>query len=145
VVRSLTTQPALSGCSASTSSPTAAGIYTCATGLTYTPNFGTNSTGPYSFVLSGQFVATVQGTINYVGTQQAYCSSLTNIGQTALDTPPVATTTTPLGCLGTSAESTALLNPNNSFNGYIFSLAAVSQISVVPNQAVLVTVTYTFM
>jgi len=82
IVRTLATFPALGYCSA----------YYCAAGLTYTYNFGTGFSGPYSLVLAGSITANQTRTI---GSVYSLISTCGNIGFSTTNNPSTIGTSSP--------------------------------------------------
>jgi len=122
VVHNLNTLPASGYC----------GIYYCSgSTLTYGYNFGTNSTGPYSIVLSGQITSNETGSVGVVYTLLSGCG---NPGGNP--SPSALETTAPSACVA-----------NNVATAYstVFTQTTLSSpVAVTSGQIIQVTVTITF-
>ncbi len=121
IVRSLSTYPGLGYC----------GVYLCATGLTYTYNFGTGFGGPFSMVLAGSITANQAGTI---GSVYSLISTCANIGFGATN-PNSIETSSPATCVTQTAPE--------PWYGPL-SQTSIAPISVANGQIIQVTVTITF-
>jgi hypothetical protein len=124
IVRSLTTQPGLGGC-------TNVGYY-CATGLTYTYNLSYSS--PSSMVLAGSVTATQAGTLTYVSTVAGYCQNSSS--NAAI--PTAQANVSPASCTATPASEAGYLTELSSAN------LNNAPISVLSGQIIQVTVTISF-
>ncbi|MGD0829501.1 MAG: hypothetical protein ABR907_01065 [Terracidiphilus sp.] len=122
IVRSLSTYPAIGYCAS----------YDCATGLTYTYNFGTDFGGPYSIVLAGSITANQTGTI---GSVYSLINTCANIAFSNTANPSSIETSSPASCV-TQTSPTPWYGPLTDTN--------ITPISVNNGQIIQVTVTLTF-